>query len=138
MTSGSSTGSPPNRNSLAGAGVATGPDSCTSRRTPCGAERQQVDGIAAIGSIRAADFRWRTYPQAEEGRFLMRDHNRLSAWALAITTFIVVVAGLFITYGIGALLIATGVVLPVVSYMVHRNMDADLLDDYSHHANRTD
>jgi len=68
----------------------------------------------------------------------MRDHNRLSAWALAITTFIVVVAGLFITYGIGALLIATGVVLPVVSYMVHRNMDADLLDDYSHHANRTD
>ena len=68
----------------------------------------------------------------------MRNGNHASAWALAIATFVVMAAALFITYGIGAVLIATVVVLLVVSYMVHRTMDVDPLDDYSRHANRTD
>jgi hypothetical protein len=99
---------------------------------------RQVGGLVAIGSIRAADLRGKAACKLEEGGFLMRAENHSSAWALAITTFVAVAAALFITYGIGAVLIATVVVLLVVSYFVHRYMDADLPDHYSRHGDRMD
>ena len=68
----------------------------------------------------------------------MRTHNHSSAWALAIAMFAVVAAALFITYGIGAVLIATVVVLLVVSYVVQRDVDADLPNGYPRHGDRMD
>jgi hypothetical protein len=68
----------------------------------------------------------------------MRTHNHSSAWALAIPMFAVVAAALFITYGIGAVLIATVVVLLVVSYVVQRDVDADLPNGYPRHGDRMD
>jgi hypothetical protein len=68
----------------------------------------------------------------------MRADNHTFAWALAITTFVVVAVALFITYGIGVVLIAAVVVLLVVSYLVHRYMDADLPNHYSRHGDRMD
>ena len=65
-------------------------------------------------------------------------HNHSSAWALAIIVLGAMAAALLITYGIGAVLIATLVVLLVVSYVVHRNMDADLRNEYPRHGDRMD
>jgi hypothetical protein len=57
---------------------------------------------------------------------------------MAITIFAAVAAALYITFGVGAVLIATAVALLVVSYVVRRSMDADLPNDYARHGDRMD